>query len=91
MAQKTEIYELAPNNGRKSFYGKAKVIIIGNRHYLLSYDTVMGCIDYDTGKVHRYSGYYSYTTACHVKSFFPDPKAFWDLPLENQPKITVTL
>jgi hypothetical protein len=89
--QKTEIYELAPTNGRKSFYGKAKVIVSGNRRYLRSYDTIMGCIDVKTGKVHRYSDYHSNTTGCHVRAFFPDSAAFWKLPLEKQPKITVTL
>ena len=88
--QKTEIYELTPTNGRKSFYGKAKVIVSGNRHYLRSYDTIIGCIDYKTGKVHRYSNYHSNTTGCHVRAFFPDPEAFWKLPLEKQPDITGT-
>ena len=90
MAQKTEIYELTPRNGRKSFYGKAKVIVNGNRRYLRSYDTIMGCIDGD-GKPHRYSDYHSATTGAHIRSFFPDPKGFWELPLEKQPKIMVAL
>ena len=88
--RKTEIYELTPTNGRASFYGKAKVIVIGERRYLRSYDTIMGCID-ENGKAHRYSDYHSNTTGCHVKAFFPDAKEFWKLPLEKQPKITVTL
>ena len=90
MAQKTEIYELEPRNGRKSFYGKAKVVIVGNRRYLRSYDTIMGCID-ENGKAHRYSDYHSNTTGAHIRSFFPDPQGFWKLPLEKQPQITVTL
>lgn len=90
MAKKTEIYELTPTNGRKSFNRKAKVIIIGNRRYLRSYDTIIGCID-ENGKAHRYSDHRSKTTGVHVKSFFPDYAAFWKLPLEKQPDITVTL
>ena len=90
MTQKTEIYELVPRSGRKSFCGKAKVIVVGNRRYLRSYDTIMGCIDED-GKAHRYSDYHSATTATHIRSFFPDPKGFWGLPLEKQPEIAVTL
>ena len=87
---KTEIYELEPRNGRKSFYGKAKVIIVGNRRYLRSYDTIIGCID-ENGKPHRYSDYNSNTTCCHVKSFFGDSLKFWDLPLENTPTLTITI
>ena len=90
MPKKTEIYELIPKNGRKSFYGKAKVIVVGNRRYLRSYDTIMGCID-ENGNAHRYSNYRSNTTGSHVKSFFPDSAAFWKLPIEKQPKIIVTL
>ena len=90
MAKKPEIHELVPKNGRKSFYGKAKVIIVGNRRYLRSYDTIIGCID-ENGKEHRYSDWDSMTTRNHVKSFFRDGKAFWKLPLEPQPKISVTL
>jgi len=90
MAQKTEIYELTPNNGRKSFYGKANVIVIGGRRYLRSYDTIIGCVD-ENGVMHRYSDYHSHTTGCHVKSFFADSNAFWKLPLEKCPKVTVTL
>ena len=89
--KETEIYEVVPRNGRRSFYGKAKVIVIGKIHYLRSYDTIMGCIDYGTGKVHRYSDYHSNTTGAHVRSFFPDPEGFWKLPLEKKPKITVNL
>lgn len=90
MKAKTEIYELTPTNGRKSFYGKAKVIIVKNRRYLRSYDTIMGCID-ENGKAHRYSDYHSNTTGCHVKSFFGDSTDFWKLPLEKTPTLTITL
>ena len=89
--KKTVIYDLVPRNGRKSFYGKAKVIVIGNRHYLRSYDTIMGCIEFGTGKVHRYSNYHSTTTGAHVKSFFPNADAFWKTPIEKNPFLTVTL
>ena len=81
---KNRIYDLIPTNGRKSFCGKAKVIVNGGIQYLLSYDTIMGAIDAE-GKPHRYSGYYSSTTNNHVKSFFGFTKEFWNLPLENKP------
>jgi hypothetical protein len=90
MATKTQIYELTPRNGRASFYGKARVIVKGDMHYLLSYDTIMGAINQRTGAIHRYSGYHSNTTGAHVRSFFPDSKAFWKLPIEKKPRVTVT-
>lgn len=88
---KSEIYELTPVNGRKSFNGKAKVIVQKNVRFLLSYDTIMGAIDAD-GKVHRYSDFYSATTVNHVRSFCDmGKKEFWSLPLEKCPKVTFTL
>ena len=92
MNKKTEIYELSPITSQKSFSGKAKVIIIGNKRYLRSYDTIMGCIDLATNEIHRYSDYKSHTTCKHIKSFLPyDYKKFWNLPIEEQPEITVVL
>ena len=87
----TEIYDLIPNNGRKSFYGKAKVIIIGSCHYLRSYDTIMGWIDHKDGSIHRCSDYKSYTTCAHVKSFTCGKVDFWSLPLEKKPTLKVIL
>lgn len=88
MSIKTEVYELTPTDGRKSFYGKAKAIVKGGWKYLRSYDTIMGGID-PKGKEHRYSDHKSKTTCRHVKSFFTD--GFWKLPVEKSPKITVTI
>ena len=90
MKAKTEIYELTPTNGRKSFCGKAKVIFADNRRYLFSYNTIMGCID-ENGKPHRYSDYHSNTTRCHVKAFFGDSLKFWELPLEKTPTLRITI
>lgn len=82
------IYDLVPTNGRKSFNGKAKVVEFNDGvKYLYSYNTLMGAIDAD-GKIHRYSDYYSATTNNHVRSFFPDGKAFWNAPLEPAPHIS---
>lgn len=88
MKNNTEIYDLTPCNGRKSFYGKAKVIVKGGWKYLRSYDTIIGGID-PKGKEHRFSSHKSNTTCAHVKSFFSD--GFWELPIEKSPRITVAL
>ena len=86
------IYELVPTNRRKSFYGKAKVIVDGNRHYLMSYDTIMGMIEAESGTMHRYSNYYSVTTNNHVIAFTGGrQKEFWALPLEDRPTIKLTV
>ena len=59
------IVELIPTNWRKSFYGKAKVIIDGTASYLLSY---LKCSGIGMG-----------TTE------------FWALPVEDMPRLCVTL
>lgn len=79
----SEVYDLIPTNGRKSFNGKAKVIVAGNYKYLKSYDTIIGYKDRN-GKAHRLSDYRSNTTDCHIKAFFGDGKAFRALPLETR-------
>ncbi len=86
-----EVTDIKPTNGRKSFYGKAKCIAAGGRRYLLSYSTVIGCIDDKTGRVHRYSSHRSKTTSAHVKAFFNDSTSFWSLPLEKQPKLAIAM
>ena len=40
-----KIYELIPTNGRKSFYGKAKVIENNGKNFLQSYNTIVCKID----------------------------------------------
>jgi len=82
------IYDIIPKNGRKSFYGKAKVLEHNGMRYLISYSTIMGAIE-PSGKIHRYSGHYSATTNTHVRSFFPDGKAFWNTPIEPLPALPV--
>lgn len=65
-----QIFELTPTNGRKSFYGKAKVIIKGNKAQLLSYSTII--CEYDTQNKSLemlYTEKLSNTTATHLKSF----------------------
>lgn len=68
--QTVVVSELIPTNGRKSFWGKAKILsnTRNGAQFLRSYDTTMaGCIN---GKVHRYSDFKSNTTNSHLKSFF---------------------
>ena len=64
-------YELIPTNGRKSFYGKAKVVIddSGNET-LYSYDTPIIRREPNGNLTALYNGdKYGTTTAAHVKSF----------------------
>ena len=65
------IYELIPTNGRKSFYGKAKVVVgTDGTETLYSYNTPI--IERSAnGKLKAlYDGNkYGTTTASHVKSF----------------------
>ena len=79
-----KIYELQPNNSRKSFYGKAKVIEKDNgEKVLMSYDTEV-CKITKSGEFVRLWDGYSATTMRHVNSFLDlvgiagGGKAFWD-------------
>ena len=64
-----KIYELEPTYGRKSFYGKAKVIEKDNGEtVLLSYNTEV-CKITESGEFIRLWGGYSATTMRHVNSF----------------------
>lgn len=61
-------FELNPMNGRKSFYGKAKVIEKDNGDIeLQSYDTIVARIR--DGKFERLWSGYSATTMNHINSF----------------------
>ena len=61
-------YELTPNNGRKSFYGKAIVKEDNGEKRLYSYDTLVCTIK--DGEVHLTSDWdYSATTLTHLRSF----------------------
>lgn len=65
-----KMYELIPTNGRKSFYGKAKVLIENSSETLYSYDTPIIRRDADGTLTPLYFGEkYGTTTASHVKSF----------------------
>ena len=79
-----KIYELQPNNSRKSFYGKAKVIEKDNgEKVLMSYDTEV-CKITKSGEFVRLWDGYSATTMRHVNSFLDlvgmagGGKAWWD-------------
>ncbi len=68
-------YLLTPDNGRKSFYGKARVIEKDGEKLLKSYDTIVCKID-KNGNFVRCWNDYSRTTAAHVDSF----RRLFDLP-----------
>ena len=64
-----KIYELIPTNGRKSFYGKAKVVIEDNgTETLYSYDTPIVSRDKKGNLKRLYHGW-SATTGTHIKAF----------------------
>jgi len=63
-----QAFELTPTNGRKSFYGKAKVIVENNNAKLLSYDTIVAEYNLET-KEYQENGYYSKTTTSHINAF----------------------
>ena len=64
----TNIFELsAIYDSRKSFYGKARVLVDENGvYYLLSYDTIVAKVE--NGTYESY-GNYSQTTTRHQKEF----------------------
>lgn len=64
-----KIYELTPIDGRKSFYGKAKVIVDDNgAETLYSYDTKIITRNIDGTLTKHWNGY-SATTQRHIKAF----------------------
>ena len=64
-----ETYELIPTDGRKSFYGKARVYLnpIGDE-FLFSYETCVA-VRYKNGEIARLWGGWSATTGRHIKAF----------------------
>lgn len=63
-----KVFELKPINGRKSFYGKAKVIKKDNGDIeLRSYSTIVARVR--NGKFERLWSGYSATTMNHINSF----------------------
>lgn len=75
--------ELLPTNGRKSFYGKAKIREENGEQILVSYTTDVCKIDNDGNFIRLWDGY-SATTMNHVNSFLSyvgiseRGKKFWD-------------
>lgn len=63
-----KIYELIPTNGRKSFYGKAKMIENNGENFLQSYNTIVCKIDKNGKFIKMWDGY-SATTMAHINSF----------------------
>jgi len=61
-------YEVIPQNGRKSFYGKAIVTEVNGNKTLTSYTTDVARIDKE-GNFFKLWGGYSVTTMNHVNAF----------------------
>ena len=62
--------ELRPIDGRKSFYGKARIIYPGYGYTsLVSYDTTVCSIDMNTAKFIRHWDGYSVTTMRHINAY----------------------
>lgn len=71
-------------DGRKSFYGKAKIIETENGRYLQSYNTIVCFLSYG-GSFVKFWGGYSSTTMRHINSFMQyvgwkecGGKTWWD-------------
>jgi len=63
-----QVFELTPTNGRKSFGGKAKVVVENGVAKLLSYSTIVA--EYKIGeKEYKENGKYSTTTNTHITAF----------------------
>lgn len=80
----TRIYDLIPQNGRKSFYEKAQVKILDNgTEILYSYGTSI-MARFPNGHLYRFVGWISATTGNHIKSFCGlDKKGFLKLEMAN--------
>lgn len=62
-----QVYELKTDyDSRKSFYGKAKIVINEGKTHLISYDTWVARIENGKAIV---TGLYSATTLRHIKEF----------------------
>ena len=62
------IFDLPCTDGRKSFYGKAKIIECKEGRYLQSYDTIVCFLSYG-GTFEKLWDGYSATTMRHINSF----------------------
>lgn len=83
------IFELKPTDGRKSFYGKADIMLMDNGDkILLSYNTPIIRETPDGKMVKLWDGW-TVTTGRHIKAFCGLDKAgYMALPLEEQDKPT---
>lgn len=85
MMNEVEMYELTPQNGRKSFYGKAKVLINkDNERILYSYNTpiIKKLGDGTLKRIYPYEP--SNTTLAHIRSFcYLNKKEFMALSVEK--------
>lgn len=71
-------YELTPTSSRKSFYGKAVVIIEDDGSELLkSYETIIAKRD-ASGRLYRLWDGWSATTGNHLRSWAGIDKQQWD-------------
>jgi hypothetical protein len=59
---------LTPNDSRKSFYNKAKVLESVDTQDLQSYSTIVASYNKATGEL-TLNGYYSVTTGRHISAF----------------------
>jgi hypothetical protein len=77
-------YNLEPQNGRKSFYGKAQVKVLDNETEILySYGTSI-MAKFPNGHLYRFVDWISTTTGNHIKSFCGlDKKGFLGLEMAN--------
>ena len=79
-----KMYELQPNDSRKSFYGKARVIEKDNGEKVLQSYCTEVCKVTNNGQFVRLWDGYSATTMRHVNSFLDlvgiagGGKAWWD-------------
>ena len=75
-----KMYDLIPTNGRKSFYGKAKVEVNDGEEILYSYNTPIIKKSADGTLTRLYQDEPSMTTCTHIKSFCGlDKKGFMAL------------
>lgn len=95
--EKVSCLELRPVDGRKSFYGKAKVFYhpVTDAYMLMSYDTIVAMYYRGSGLFIRKWDGYSATTMRHVNAFVQflggtdGGKAWWDsLPMHTGVKLS---
>ena len=62
-------FELTPVNGRKSFYGKCKVLETENTKTLFSYDTDVATFDNGKLWITKNENHLTNTTLTHIRAF----------------------